>query len=39
MSDDIFDRGGKIPTFDREPRNFSNWWKKFTAYAKIKDIL
>ena len=42
MSEDMFDRGGKIPTFDGEARNFPNWWKKFTAYAtmvKIKDIL
>ena len=42
MSDEIFDRGGRIPSFDGEPKNFPNWWKKFTAYAtlaKIKDIL
>jgi len=42
MSEDILDRGGKIPTFDGEARNFPNWWKKFTAYTtmvKIKNIL
>jgi hypothetical protein len=42
MSDDMFNRGGKIPTFDGEMRNFPNWWKKFMSYAtmaKIKDII
>jgi hypothetical protein len=41
MSDDMFDQEGKIPTFDREMRNFLNWWRKFMAYAtmaKIKDV-
>jgi hypothetical protein len=31
-----------MPTFDGDPRNFANWWKKFLAYAtmsKFKDIL
>jgi hypothetical protein len=40
--EETYDRGGKMPTFDGDPRNFANWWKKFLAYAtmsKFKDIL
>jgi hypothetical protein len=42
MSDEIQDRGRKIPTFDGESKNFAMWWKKFLAYAamsRFKDIL
>jgi hypothetical protein len=42
MSEDMYDRGGKIPTFDGKAKNFATWWKKFLAYAKMskfKDIL
>jgi hypothetical protein len=42
MSEDMYDRGGKIPTFEGEAKNFASWWKKFLAYAmmsKFKDIL
>jgi hypothetical protein len=42
MSEDMYDRGGKIPTFDSKAKNFASWWKKFLAYAmmsKFKDIL
>jgi hypothetical protein len=42
MSEDMYDRGGKIPIFDGEAKNFVSWWKKFFAYAmmsKFKDIL
>jgi hypothetical protein len=38
----MFDRGGKIPTFDGKAKNFASWWKKFLAYAmmsKFKDNL
>jgi hypothetical protein len=40
--EESYDRGGKMPTFDGNPRNFANWWKTFLAYAtmsKFKDIL
>ena len=42
MSEEVQDRGGKIPTFDGEAKNFAMWWKKFLAYAamsRFKDIL
>jgi hypothetical protein len=42
MSEDMYDRGGKIPTFDGKAKNFASWWKKFLAYvvmSKFKDIL
>jgi hypothetical protein len=42
MSEDMYHRGGKIPTFDGKAKNFASWWKKFLAYAmmsKFKDIL
>jgi hypothetical protein len=41
MSEDMYDRGGKIPTFDGKAKNFASW-KKFLAYtmmSKFKDIL
>jgi hypothetical protein len=42
MSKDMYNRGGKIPTFDGEAKNFVSWWKKYLTYAKIskfKDII
>ena len=42
MSEETFDRGGRIPTFDGHIQNFPTWWKKFFAYAmmaRIKSIL
>jgi hypothetical protein len=41
MSEDMYDRGGKMPTFDGKTKNFASWWKKFLVYAKmskLKDI-
>jgi hypothetical protein len=38
----MYDRGGKIPKFDIEAKNFASWWKKFLVYAmmsKFQDIL
>jgi predicted Zn-ribbon and HTH transcriptional regulator len=40
--EEIYDKGGKIPTFDGDAKYFASWWKKFLAYAtmnKFKDIL
>jgi hypothetical protein len=37
-----FDRGGKLPLFDGDAKNFASLWKKFMAYAtrnKFRDIL
>jgi hypothetical protein len=42
MSEEVKDRGGKIPTFDGEAENFAMWWTTFLAYAamsRFKDIL
>jgi hypothetical protein len=42
VSEDIYDRGGKIPKFDGKAKNFASWWKKFLANAmmsKFKNIL
>ena len=42
MNEEVLDRGGKIPTFDGEAKNFAMWWKKFLAFAAMsgfKDIL
>jgi hypothetical protein len=42
MSEDMYDRGGKMPTFDGNAKNFASWWNKFLAYAmmsKFKDNL
>jgi hypothetical protein len=35
MSEYMYNRGGKIPSFDDEAKNFENWWKKFLAYEDI----
>jgi hypothetical protein len=40
--EEIYDRGGKIPSFDGNAKYFANWWKKFLANAtmnKYKDTL
>jgi hypothetical protein len=42
MSEERFDIGGRIPTFDGDAVNFPNWWKRFLAIATMsnfKDIL
>ena len=42
MEEAMYDRGGRVPTFDGEKANFPTWWKKFLAYAtmiKIKSVL
>jgi hypothetical protein len=40
--EEIYDRGGKFPTFDGNAKYFASLWKKILAYAtmnKFKDIL
>ena len=42
MSEERFDFGGKVPTFDGDAVNFPSWWKRFLAIATMsnfKDIL
>ena len=42
MSEDAYERIGRIPTFDGESKKFQTWWKKFCAYAtmaKFRSIL
>jgi hypothetical protein len=42
MDEEAINRGGKIPTFDGQIRNFPACWKKFSAHstmARIKSVL
>ena len=36
MEEAMYDRGGRVPTFDGEKANFPTWWKKFLAYTTMK---
>jgi hypothetical protein len=39
MDDDLFNRGGKVLTFDCQIQNFRTRWKKFSAYATMARIM